>query len=173
MGGQLSGVVVGLFTATRQGAPMAGHARVDVVPGAGIPGDRYATGRGHWSDPRWPDQELTFIAAEVAEGLGIDAGLLRRNVVTRGVDLETLIGVTFQVGSAVLRGVRRCDPCRYLDGLTRPGVSRELGRRGGLRASVLVAGSISIGDCLAISAPVAASIEPAALSGRQPSGGDS
>jgi MOSC domain-containing protein YiiM len=153
---------------------MAGHARVDVVPGAGIPGDRYATGRGHWSDPRWPDQELTFIAAEVAEGLGIDARLLRRNVVTRDVDLDALIGVTFQVGSAVLRGVRRCDPCLYLDGLTRPGVSRELGHHGGLRASVLVAGSISIGDCLTISAPGAEPFEPAArLSEGQPSGGDS
>ena len=169
----MSGVVVGLFTATRQGAPMAGHARVDVVPGTGIPGDRYATGRGYWSDPRWPDQELTFVAVEVAEKLGIDAGLLRRNVVTRDVDLDALMGVTFQLGSAVLRGVRRCDPCVYLDGLTRPGVARGLGRRGGLRASVVVAGSISVGDRLAISAPVAEPIEPAALSGRQPSGSDS
>jgi len=161
MEGLVGGVVVGLFTAALQGAPMAGHARVDVVPGTGIPGDRYATGRGYWSDPRWPDQELTFVAVEVAEKLGIDAGLLRRNVVTRDVDLDALIGVTFQLGSAVLHGVRRCDPCVYLDGLTRPGMSRKLGRRGGLRASVLVAGSISVGDRLVIGAPGAASIEPA------------
>ena len=129
---------------------MISHPRVEVVPGAGILGDRYATGRGHWSDPRWPDQELTFVAAEVADELSIDARLLRRNVVTRGVDLEALIGVTFRLGGAVLCGVRRCDPCRYLDSLTRPGIARALGAHGGLRARILLGGSLSVGDSLVI-----------------------
>jgi MOSC domain-containing protein YiiM len=121
---------------------------VEAVAGKGIAGDRYAVGLGHWSDPRWPDQELTLVAAETAAALGIEVGLLRRNVALAGIVLESLIGATFRLGDAVLLGVRRCDPCRYLDGLTRPGMARALGSRGGLRAHIIASGRISRGDRL-------------------------
>lgn len=138
--------VVGLFTAAVAGAPMTSHPWVEVVAGSGITGDRYAAGRGHWSDPRWPDQELTLVAAEVAEALAIAPELLRRNVVLRGVALDDLLGVTFRLGEALLFGVRRCDPCRYLDSLTRSGLARSLGDQGGVRARILVGGRIHVGD---------------------------
>ncbi|MER3437553.1 MAG: sulfurase, partial [Chloroflexota bacterium] len=118
--------VVGLYTAAAAGQPMVGHAEVEVQPGVGIVGDRYATGQGYWSDPRWPDQELTLVEAEVAEALGIEAAALRRNVVTRGGSLNALIGTRFRIGEVVLEGVRPCDPCRYLEQLTRPGLARAL-----------------------------------------------
>src|SRR5437016_2634667 len=131
------GVIVGIFMAAQAGAPMESQVEVNVVAGRGIVGDRYATGHGYWSDPKWPDQQLTLVEAEAAEESGIPAEQLRRNLVTRGIALDSLIGVTFQCGEAVLRGVRRCDPCRYLETLTRPGLAQALGTRGGLRAEVL------------------------------------
>ena len=125
---------------------MERRAAVQLMPGLGIPDDRYATGTGHWSDPRWPDQELTLVEAELAQELSLDPTLLRRNIVTRGVRLDELIGEDFKVGSALLRGVRRCDPCLYLESKTRPGLFDELGDRGGLRARVIEGGTITLGD---------------------------
>ena len=140
--------VIGLYTAVRAGAPIQSHTSVELVPGVGIAGDRYATRLGYWSDPRWPDQELTIVEAEVAEELGIDPGRLRRNIVTRGVRLAHVIGATFQIGNALLVGVRSCDPCRYLDGLTRPGLGHALHGRGGLRVHILRGGTIQVTDQL-------------------------
>lgn len=142
--------VVGLYTAVTAGAPMISHSVVEVRPGLGVVGDRYATGCGYWSDPRWPDQELTLVEAEVAEALNVDAGALRRNVVTRGVRLHELIGVRFRIGEVLLAGVRPCDPCRYLETLTRPGLARALAGRGGLRARVLTAGRLCVGDAIVV-----------------------
>jgi hypothetical protein len=142
--------VVGLYTAACAGAPIVSRTWVDVLPGSGIVGDRYARGLGHWSDPKWPDQELTMLEAEVAEALAIDPGALRRNVVIRGVRLDELIGVRFQISGAVLEGVRPCDPCQYLETLTRPGVTRALVGRGGLRVRVITSGRIHLGDAIVL-----------------------
>ncbi len=142
------GKVVGIYTAPRAGAPMERQERVEAVPGLGIVGDRYAEGLGHWSDPRWSDQEITMVEAEVAETLGLRPGDLRRNLVTQGVRLDRLIGVQFRIGEVLLLGVRACDPCRYLEALTRPGLVRALAHRGGLRARIITPGRISVGDIL-------------------------
>ncbi|HZU76062.1 MAG TPA: MOSC domain-containing protein [Dehalococcoidia bacterium] len=144
------GRVVGLYTAACAGAPITGQTVVEVRPGVGIVGDRYARGLGYWSDPKWPDQELTLVEAEVAEDLDIDAGALRRNVVTHGVRLDGLIGVRFRIGDAVIEGVRPCDPCRHLESLTRPGIARALAGRGGLRARILTGGRLHVGDPLIV-----------------------
>lgn len=140
--------VVGLYVAEATGEPMQSRDAVDVVAGLGIPGDRYATGRGYWSDPRWPDQELTLVAAELADELGLAPGDLRRNVVTRGIELERLLGQTFRIGSATLRGVRVCDPCRHIERLTRPGLLADLAGRGGIRVAITGAGRIARGDVI-------------------------
>jgi MOSC domain-containing protein YiiM len=145
------GRVVGLYVAARGGEPVRGHDVVDVLPGLGVVGDRYATRTGHWSDPRWPDQELTLVEEEVADSLGVAAPLLRRNIVTRGVRLHELIGTRFRIGAVEARGVRVCDPCRHLEQLLgRPGLARDLAAAGGgLRADVLTPGRIAIGDPVA------------------------
>lgn len=145
-------MVAGLYVAGRAGEPVRSRRRVDVATGVGVVGDRYATGAGYWSDPRWPDQEVTLVEEEVADRLGLPAGLLRRNVVTRGVRLADLVGARFRFGGggAELRGVRPCDPCRHLEELLgRPGLARELRDCGGLRAEVAVAGRIALGDRVA------------------------
>ena len=147
-GMSVTGSVVGLFTAAAAGAPVISHASVEVVPRVGIPGDRYALRLGHWSDPKWPDQELTLVESEVADALAIDAGALRRNVVTHGVRLDSLIGVRFRIGEAVLEGVRPCDPCHYIETLTRPGLLRDLTGRGGLRVRIVEGGRLRVGDLM-------------------------
>ena len=139
--------VAGIFIAPAAGAPVQRRAAVELIPGVGIAGDRYATGRGHWSDPRWHDKQLTLVEAEVAEELGIAPEALRRNLVTRGVSLHGLIGVRFRIGEVLVAGVRSCDPCMYIGELNgRTSLRRELGARGGLRARVITAGTIHEGD---------------------------
>jgi MOSC domain-containing protein YiiM len=69
--------------------------------------------------------------------------------VTEGLALNDLAGVDFELGTAVLRGVRECDPCRYLEELLgRPGLLRALEGRGGLRAAILRSGRIRVGDTI-------------------------
>ena len=138
--------VIALFTARAAGEVMEPHQLVEVVAGLGIPGDRYATRLGHWSDPRWKDQELTLVAIELLDELGLEPPALRRNIVTRHVDLLDLIGLEFAVGTARLAGRRQCSPCGYIERLTRPGLFGELDGRGGLRATILEGGIITIGD---------------------------
>jgi len=138
--------VLALFTAPAAGQAMEPHQSVEVVAGLGIPGDRYATRLGHWSDPRWKDQELTFVAMELLDELGLEPSALRRNIVTHHVDLLDLIGLEFTIGTARLAGRRQCSPCGYIERLTRPGLFGELDGRGGLRATILESGSITIGD---------------------------
>jgi MOSC domain-containing protein YiiM len=147
-----AGEVVGIYTAPEAGAPMEQQGSVIVVPGVGIVGDRYALHTGKWSDPRWPDQELTLFEAEVADALGIEHYVPRRNLVVRGVSLSGLIGVRFCLGDALLAGVRPCDPCRYIQQLTGVvGLTKALaGERGGLRARIIEGGKIRLGDTIEV-----------------------
>ncbi len=115
--------------------------------GLGLEGDRYFKPSGNE-----PDREITLIEAEAIEALNqvekipfeIDEG--RRNVVTRGVALNHLVGREFTVGAARLAGIRLCEPCDHLQKLTRPGVLRGLLHRGGLRARIVRGGPIRVGD---------------------------
>jgi MOSC domain-containing protein YiiM len=106
---------------------------------------------GHWSDPKWKDQQLTIVAAELLEELGLSQDALRRNIVTQGIALDDLIGLEFAIGTARLRGRRLCAPCGYVGRLNqRPGLFTELAGRGGIRVSVVGAGRIEVGDELRI-----------------------
>ncbi len=139
--------VIALFTAATAGAPMLAHESVEVVAGLGIPGDRYATRLGHWSDPQWRDQQLTLVAAELLDELGLEPHALRRNIVVRGMELNDLIGLEFGIGDTVMRAQRVCAPCGYIGRLNeRPGLFTELDGRGGIRVSVVGGGRISVGD---------------------------
>src|SRR5207249_7406613 len=112
-------------------------------PGRGLEGDRYATGRGHYSPrPSQGGREITLIETETIDALGdlgvkVSAAETRRNVATRGVPLNHLVDRVFRVGEVRLRGTRLCEPCKYLDGLTRDGVMAAFVHRGGLRAQIL------------------------------------
>jgi MOSC domain-containing protein YiiM len=138
--------VISIYTAKAEGAPMQSHHSVELVEGSGIVGDRYATGEGHFSDRKYADKQLTLVEAEVAERVGLTPDQTRRNVVTRGIVLESLIGKTFRIGDTEIRGIRPCDPCAYLESLTRPGLVKDMLHKGGLRAEILRGGQVSVGD---------------------------
>ena len=142
--------IVGIYTAPSAGAPMEQQGSAVLVEGLGIVGDRYALHTGTWSDPRWPDQELTLFASEVAEAIGIEPYRARRNLITRGVDLENLIGVRFRIGRALLSGVRVCAPCRYIQQVSGiAGLTKALGgAHGGLRVHIIEGGMVRLGDAI-------------------------
>jgi hypothetical protein len=122
--------------------------RVDAVEATpdGLAGDRYAIGRGTFASGR-PGSALTLVDAAVLDDLGPGVDH-RRNVVVRGTDLNALVGRTFTLGAATCRGRRLCEPCAHLDRLNATPVLRALVHRGGLRADVVGAGTIRVGDRL-------------------------
>jgi MOSC domain-containing protein YiiM len=81
----------------------------------------------------------------VLEDLGFAPQDARRNVVTRGIDLNALVGRRFTVGDVECIGRRLCEPCAHLERLS-PGTLRPLVHRGGLRADLLGDGTIHVGD---------------------------
>jgi MOSC domain-containing protein YiiM len=121
-----------------------------LVAGKGVERDRYFSAGG-----AAPGEALTLIAAEALEALAADTGIAlggadsRRQILTRGIDLNTLVGRDFTVGGIPCRGVELCEPCAHLQSLTAPGVLRGLVHRGGLRADVLGDGEVSVGDAVA------------------------
>lgn len=124
------------------------------VPGFGLEGDRYFARAGTFSKKLLPEYELTLISAEAIAALraehGIDLapGESRRNIVTRGVALNDLVGREFSLGAVRVRGIRLCAPCSHLERLTRPGVKHGLAGRGGLRVQILTEGMIRVGDTI-------------------------
>lgn len=149
--------------ATVEAIYIAPRANVDMVQvqtvtadERGLEGDRYAHGTGHFSDRLATGQALTLVEAEVLEDLTLpngnrlDPAHSRRNVVTRGISLDTLIGRHFAIGEVVCFGQRPCEPCVHLEGLTQPGVMRALIHRGGLRADIVRGGTLRTGDRLHI-----------------------
>jgi MOSC domain-containing protein YiiM len=126
--------------------------RVSAVAGRGLEGDRYFAGVGTFSANPGDGRELTLIEAEALEalqaehGIALDAGQTGRNIVTRGVALNELVGRHFEVGPVACVGRRLCDPCRTLERRTVQGVLRGLAGRGGLRADIVVGGEIAVGD---------------------------
>jgi MOSC domain-containing protein len=120
------------------------------IAGIGLEGDRYFAGVGTWSD--YPDQsgsDLTLIEAEELEAVGLPGANARRNVVTRGVRLNDLVGRRFRIGELDCRGVRLCEPCSHLEQLTGVAVEALL-HRGGLRADILADGELHVGDIVEI-----------------------
>src|SRR4029077_20433921 len=123
------------------------------IPGVGLEGDRYARKQGTFFKPL-PDFELTLIEVEALEALkreydvDLAPGDARRNVVTRGVPLNHLVGQEFAIGDVRVRGIRLCEPCSHLQALTGQPVIKGLRHRGGLRAQILSEGKIHVGDAV-------------------------
>ncbi len=150
--GRVAGVVEALCRAATSTAPMESLTRATLVAGVGVEGDRYATGRGRFSAAGRSGQDLTLVEAEALEvlrrehGVELPAADARRNVVTRGIDLNALVGRRFRIGEVACVGRRLAEPCSWLQQMTPPGTLRGLVHRGGLRADILVGGTVSLGD---------------------------
>ena len=141
-------VVLITITPVAEG-PMQSVDEVRAIPGRGLEGDRY------FDLPKLePRQELTLVEAEAIEtfraDFQIDFGLegTRRNVVTRGVPLNHLVGREFWIGEVKARGIQLCEPCATLQRLSHPKVLPGLVHRGGLRAQILSEGTIRVGESI-------------------------
>jgi MOSC domain-containing protein YiiM len=152
----LHGTVEALAIAATATAPMRLVEEAQALAGRGLAGDRYAAKVGTFTptDGGGHGYDLTLIQAEVLDDLVLaeDRRLgyagARRNVVTRGIDLNALVGRRFRVGEAECIGERLCEPCAHLERLTTEGVLRGLIHRGGLRADILTDGRIRIGSAI-------------------------
>ena len=150
------GELVSIHVAPKAGAPLEARSQVAAIAGRGLEGDRYFDGTGYWSNNAGVIREVTLIEIEAIEALArekkieLAPGAARRNLVTRGVPLNHLVGRQFQVGVVRLHGTRLCEPCQYLEGLTAHGVLAGLIHRGGLRAKIIAGGGIGVGDLIAI-----------------------
>jgi MOSC domain-containing protein YiiM len=84
------------------------------------------------------------VAAET--GSDLTAGDTRRNVVTTGIDLPSLVGRWFTVGDVLLFGMKRCPPCTHLERLTGVRLVKAMVHRGGINAAVFAGGTVAQGD---------------------------
>jgi MOSC domain-containing protein YiiM len=146
------GTVVSVHIAAGAAESMVSVPHARAVPGKGLEGDRYFKATGTYSGSGGPHREVTLIESEAIEALRRDydvefqAGDSRRNIVTRAVPLNHLVGHEFRVGAVTLRGLRLCEPCTHLEEVSGKPVRKGLVHRGGLRAQVLTGGIIRVGD---------------------------
>jgi MOSC domain-containing protein YiiM len=148
------GKVEGIFITPTNGTALRSVDSVRARAGKGPEGDRNFFKDG--SPPKEFDRQITLIEAEAIEGarreyeVQLDPVETRRNILTRGVALNHLVGREFQVGAVKLRGTMLCEPCGHLEKLTRPGVRKSLVHRGGLCARILSDGDIRVGDAVTL-----------------------
>jgi MOSC domain-containing protein YiiM len=147
----VAGRVEGIYITAERGALPEPVESVRAFAGRGLEGNRY------FYDGRAPaGRAITLIAAEAVEamerehGISIEPRASRRNVVTRGVDVNDLVGKRFRVGDVECEGVELCEPCSHLEAMTKPGVIKGLVHRGGLNADILSDGAINVGDDVAV-----------------------
>jgi MOSC domain-containing protein YiiM len=145
----VAGRVEGIYITAEHGDLPEPVDSVRALAGRGLEGNRY------FYDGNAPSgTALTLIAAEAVDamerehGISIETRESRRNVVTRGIDVNELVGKRFRVGDVECRGVELCEPCRDLEQMTQPGIIKGLLHRGGLNADILSDGAISIGDAV-------------------------
>jgi MOSC domain-containing protein YiiM len=145
------GRVLEIWLAAAAAEPMRRVEAVEAVAGRGLAGDRYALGGGTWA--QYPDLEkqVTLIdrddvtAVAAATGSDLTAGDTRRNLVTTGIDLPTLVGQWFTVGDVLLFGMKRCPPCTHLERLTGVRLVKAMMHRGGINAAVFAGGPVAEG----------------------------
>jgi MOSC domain-containing protein YiiM len=142
----MSGRVEGIFLSLEHGDLPEPVESARALAGRGLEGNRY------FFDDAPAGTALTLIAAEAVEamerehGISIEPRESRRNVVTRGIDVNELVGKRFRIGEVECRGVELCEPCSTLQAMTKPGVIKGLAHRGGLNADILSDGPINVGD---------------------------
>jgi MOSC domain-containing protein YiiM len=144
------GRVEGIFITPQKHSLPEPVERAKAVAGKGLEGNRY-----FFDDGAPPGNALTLIAVEALERLEEEAGIAlgaaesRRNVLTRGIDVNELVGKRFRVGDVECVGVELCEPCTHLESLTQPGVIKGLVHQAGLNADIVTDGEISVGDRVA------------------------
>ena len=120
---------------------------IQVLANQGIIGDR------HFKEFNDPYNQLSLIESENIDYYNIKYGLdipyidFRRNIITKGIRLNDLVGKKFLVGEVELEGIDLCRPCRHLcELLDQDNIIKEFLRRGGLRCQILSSSSIEVGN---------------------------
>jgi MOSC domain-containing protein YiiM len=150
----MQGTIVSIQIAPDAGAPVVTVQDVRAVSGKGLEGDRYFTMNTSDETKHKPDEEVTLVDAEHVEVFSRDYDVAittcdtRRNIVTRGIELNDLVGKDFLIGDVRFRGHRLCEPCAYLAEITTPKILEGLVHKGGLRAQILSDGVIHVGDTI-------------------------
>ncbi len=151
----MKGVVEDIYVTAKGSARMERVEEVRTIEGRGIEGDRYCEGRGFWT--RYGDVcQVTLIEGEDLDhiegelGIRVKNGEHRRNIVTRGLRLDELRRKTFRVGEAILEYDRSRPPCRHVQDLSEPGMTRALKGRGGICARVVRGGRVRAGDSIKV-----------------------
>ncbi|MBH1963638.1 MAG: MOSC domain-containing protein [Comamonadaceae bacterium] len=153
-----TGAVVSLHSAPRAMLPMREFPFLELVEGHGVKGDRYASGLGFLSDKLesfdiLDYRQVSFFEQEALDmlwdvhGVRLSANEHRRNVTTRGIDLNAFIGKRFQIGSCICVG-SETPPCKHLEEVTGKPIAPMLIRRGGLNAMIVRGGVIKPGDVI-------------------------
>ena len=146
------GRVVGIFLTAEHGELPEGVDSVRALAGKGLEGNRYFFAEGDAPDGR----ALTLIASEALDAFEQDTNIVlsaaetRRNVLTRGIDVNALVGKRFRIGDVQCLGIELCEPCTHLQSMTQPGVLNGLVHRAGLNADILSDGEISVGDSVTV-----------------------
>lgn len=139
------GTVVAILIAPDAEAALSRVDEAEALAGHGLAGDRYAAGRGTFNAPG-RGYELTLVEADVLDEIELPWEEARRNIVTRNIALNGLVGRRFRIGAVGCVGRRLAEPCAHLEKLARPGLLRPLVHRGGLRADIITGGVIRLGD---------------------------
>jgi len=151
-----NGTVVSIHIARGAAAPMKEVAEVRAVAGQGLEGDRYFSQAGTYSHQGGSSRHVTLIESEAVEavnrddGIELAAGETRRNIVTRGVALNHLVGQEFTIGDVRFRATELCEPCAHVEGLSRKGVRQALIHRGGVNAEILTSGMVRVGNAIKV-----------------------
>lgn len=149
------GTVETIVITESEGAPCFEVKEVIAHAGRGLEGDRYFEGKGKFKKLE-PKRQATFIEMEAIEAVARDYDIPldptepRRNIVTRGIALNHLVGKTFTVGEATFRGIKLCEPCEYMQGLVGKPVREPLKHRGGLNAEIVSSGTVRVGDTVTV-----------------------
>lgn len=127
-------------------SPVVDAPELECVAGRGIIGDRFFDYRENYKG------QITFFAMEVFERICAELGItdvppraVRRNVFTRGLDLNSLIGREFAVDGIRFAGTEECRPCYWMEQAVGPGTEIRLRGCGGLRARIVTDGTLRLG----------------------------
>lgn len=137
--------VVLLQRSPKKKEPMAPEPALRLVEGLGIEGDHHARPKS--------SRQVLLMAEENSDAFGLAPGEVRENIVTRGLDLQSLpAGTRLEIGGAALEITKDCEPCAFIDSL-RPGLRLQMERRRGMLARVLRSGEIRVGDTIVVAKP--------------------
>jgi len=156
----MSGKIVKLLISKSIESSMQNVNQAVLEVGKGIFGDRYYNQEGTFSNKGEiePDRDVTLIEIEKIDELNNNHNLkltpedFRRNIVVSNCDLNSLVGKEFQIGEVVLKGLRLCEPCKYIaDKLDEKKALTQMVHKAGLRAQIISGGSIDLNSQIELS----------------------